>query len=196
MLSTDNRKYHWGFLIGPKVENDGAVPGARYHVKNSAFGWKYEENALGNVRWTNNLLARILIAKTEDEQRLITLLRSLPVVQNDPDWRCRSWIANALEQIAKDDTCVGTAELEWLKIERFARDYVGKKTANGRYGVGADMTRPKPTWDMIENVESESWMEVLLHDSPQKQCYSPYHLCRISSILKSSGHGGSMNLTS
>lgn len=41
-----------------------------YHVKNTAVGgWRYEAVALANVRSTVNLLARILIAKVEDERR-------------------------------------------------------------------------------------------------------------------------------
>lgn len=98
-------------------------------------------------------MARILIAKVEDEQRLIALLRRLPVVQGDPNWRCRTWVASALAEIAKDGKCVGTAELDWPKIEAAARQYVAKKTASGRYGSSADMTKPKPTWDLVENKE-------------------------------------------
>ena len=51
------------------------MPGARYHVKNAPLGgWVYEEIPLENVRATNSLLARILIAKIEDEERLIDIL--------------------------------------------------------------------------------------------------------------------------
>ena len=118
------------------------------------MGWAYEEIPLRNVRTTNNLLARILIAKIEDEDRLINLLRGLPVVQDDPSWRCRTWVASALAAIAKDGKCVGTAELDWQKIEVLARQYVGDKTASGRYQSGVDLSKPKPTWDMIEDKES------------------------------------------
>lgn len=149
----DLLRYHWGFLIGPKEEH-GVTPGTRCHVKNSPVGWEYQELAVENVQNTNSLLARILVAKVEDKQRLIALLRRLPVVQNNPAWRCRTWIASALVEIVKDGKCVGTAELDWQKIEAFARKYVGDKTASGRYGAGADMTKPKPTWDMLENKES------------------------------------------
>lgn len=141
-------------MIGPKAENNDVIPGARYHVKNSPFGWTYEEIPLENVRTTNSLLARILIAKIEDEQRLIDLLRRLPVVQGDPNWRCRTWVASALAEVGKDGKCVGTAELNWQKIEALARQYVGDKTAQGRYQSAVDMMKAKPTWDMLENKES------------------------------------------
>ena len=130
------------------------IPGARYHVKNSPFGWTYEEIPLENVRTTNTLLVRIVIAKIEDEHRLIALFRRLPVVQDDSNWRCRHWIASALAEIAKDGKCVGSAELDWQKIEPFARRYVEEKSASGRYRSAADLLRPKPTWDLLENKES------------------------------------------
>jgi len=97
---------------------------------------------------------RILIAKIEDEQRLVALLRGVPTIQGDSNWRCRTWIASALDKIAKDGGCVGTAELDWQKIEPFARQYVRDKTASGRYLTAADLMRPKPTWDMLENKET------------------------------------------
>lgn len=129
------------------------MPGTRYHVKNSPLGWEYEEVPLDNVRSTNSLLARILIAKIEDEDRLVTLLRRLPVVQGNPNWRCRSWVASALTEIKRDGLCVGTAELDWRKIEASSRRYVAGKAACGRYGSGTDMLKPKPTWDMISDKE-------------------------------------------
>jgi hypothetical protein len=154
VVNNEERRYHWGFLIGPKTETQSVVPGARYHVKNSVEGWRYEEVNVDNVRTTNSLLARFVIAKIEDEQRLIALLRRLPVVQNDPNWRCRTWVASALAQIAEDGKCVGTAQLNWHTIEAFARRYVADKAAGGRYNRGADMLKPKPTWDMLENRET------------------------------------------
>ena len=59
-------------------------------------GWEYEEVPLANVQSTNSLLARIVVAKIEDEPRLIQILQTTPVVQNDPTWRCRSWVADVL----------------------------------------------------------------------------------------------------
>lgn len=102
---------------------------------------------------TNNLLARILIAKIQDEAQLAEIFRTTPVVQNDPNWRCRTWVADALSRMAKDGKAVGTAKLGWGEIEALARDYVGKKTAAGRYTNATDMGSPKPTWDMLEGRE-------------------------------------------
>jgi hypothetical protein len=93
----------------------------------------------------------ILVAKIEDNQRLITLLRRVSVIQDDLNWRCCNWIASAPAEIANDGKCVGIAQLDWPKIEAFAREYVASKTASGRYRSGADLSKPKLIWDMIEN---------------------------------------------
>ncbi|KAL5327334.1 hypothetical protein ACEPPN_005030 [Leptodophora sp. 'Broadleaf-Isolate-01'] len=147
-------RFHWAFLIGPKTEKGVNVPGVRFHVKNTPTnGWVYEEKSVGDVRSTNTLLARIIIAKVEDEKRLINLLQNLPIVNGDPNWRYRSWVAQALTEIARDGKCVGTSELDWRKIEAFAREYVANKTAAGRYGHAEDMLKPKPTYDLLERKE-------------------------------------------
>jgi hypothetical protein len=126
----------------------------RYHVKNHPItGWQYEEVSLLNVQSTVNLLARILIAKIENEERLVELLRSIPVVQDDPNWRCRTWMANALAALKADGKAVGTAQLDWAKIEKVGREYVAKKAASGRYTIEQDKQQPKPTWDLIEGKE-------------------------------------------
>ncbi|KAL2022381.1 hypothetical protein VTK56DRAFT_5448 [Thermocarpiscus australiensis] len=154
VTGNEERRYHWGFLVGPKIEDKPQVPGKRYHVKNSPTGvWVYEELDLPDVRLTTNLLARILIAKLTDEERLVQILRTTPVVQNDPSFRCRTWVADALARIKADGKAVGTSQLDWDKIEPLARDYVAKKIEAGRYGSGANMALPRPTWDMIEGKE-------------------------------------------
>lgn len=140
--------------MGPKIEDKPEVPGMRYHVKNHPIhGWVYEEVALTNVRSTTTLLARVLIAKVEDEKRLVEIFRNTPVVQDNPNWRCRTWVAHALSRIMKDGNAVGTAQLDWGKIEALAREYVAEKTAAGRYLEVTTITQPKPTWDMLERKE-------------------------------------------
>lgn len=149
------RRYHWGFLVGPKIETEPQVPGKQYHVKNTLLhGWAFEEMELENVKNAVNLLARIMIAKVEDEERLAEIFRQTPVVQNDPNWRCRTWVADVLARIAADGRAAGTGELKWPDIEAFARNYVAGKAKGGRYCRGADMSRDKPTWDLIEGKET------------------------------------------
>ncbi|KAK1074032.1 hypothetical protein LTR74_001278 [Friedmanniomyces endolithicus] len=155
VVNNEERKYHWGLLVGPKNESSTKVPGVRYHVKNTPTqGWKYEEIELDNILSTTNLLARILIAKIEDHNRVVAILRSLPVVQDDPAWRCRAWIASALAELARDGKAVGTSQLDWGVVEATTRQYVARKAAAGRYERVEDVLKPKPTWDMLEGQET------------------------------------------
>lgn len=154
-------RFHWAFLIGPKVEKTAQVPGRRCHVKNrlnpNPHGissiWEYEEVQIPNVQNTATLLVRVVIGKVENLGRLLEILRSIPVIQNDPGWRCRTWCANALTAIAKDGTAVGTSVLDWQRIEQAARRYAGDKTVQGRFASAALLLGPKPTWDLLENKE-------------------------------------------
>ncbi|KAK8877672.1 hypothetical protein PGQ11_002618 [Apiospora arundinis] len=155
VVNNEERRYHWGFLIGPKEEKEKVVPGERYHVKNDPRGrWVFEALRLENVRSTATLLVRVVIAKIADERRLIQLLRQVPVVQDDPEWRCRTWVAQALRAIERDGHCVSSAVLDWPIIEAKAREYAAAKAAAGRYGLGKDMLAPKPTYDILERRET------------------------------------------
>lgn len=124
----------------------------RYHVTNDPSRWVYEEMEVQDVRNATNLLARLVIAKVEDHQRLENIFRGVPVIQNDPAWRCRTWIENALHEVASDGEAVGTSVLDWQIIESTAKAYVARKIDEGRYQSGADVTT-KPTWDMLDNKE-------------------------------------------
>jgi len=106
-----------------------------------------------NVQTTTTLLARIAIAKIEDEQRLVNIFRNARLIQNDPNWRCRTWVTNILSTPTRDDKAAGTSQLAWNKIEQLARYYVAKKHAAGRYDRVEDMASPKPTWNMLEGKE-------------------------------------------
>lgn len=126
----------------------------RYHVKNLPSGrWVYEETKLDNVQNTVTLLARVTVAKVTDERRLLEILRTTPVVGNDPTWRCRTWVADVLSRLASDGTAVGTAILDWPQIEHLARRYVAEKSSAGRYNKSADIEAPKPTWNMLKGKE-------------------------------------------
>lgn len=47
---------------------------------------------------------------------------------------------------------MGTTELDWRKTEAAEREYVGRKTADGRYEV-EHFLKPKLSWSMIEDKE-------------------------------------------
>lgn len=67
------------------------------------------------------------LCQDEHDGGLISLLRNLPVVNGDSDWRCRTWVGTALAEIANDGKRVGTSELDWSKIEAFSRQYIVQK---------------------------------------------------------------------
>lgn len=107
-----------------------------------------------NVKATTTLLARLVIAKIENERELLRVLRETPVVQDDPEFRCRTWMADALVRMANTKPCVvDTSQLDWEKVERKARRYVEKEHATGRYEDVDVVMEPKPTWDMMEQKE-------------------------------------------
>ncbi|EFW20980.1 hypothetical protein CIHG_00194 [Coccidioides immitis H538.4] len=65
--------------------------------------WRYDQNQLRKVK-TARLLCRVLIGKSEkSRQELENSLRTVPVVQDDPNWRCRTWAAHAIAQLARDN---------------------------------------------------------------------------------------------
>lgn len=113
----------------------------------------YEELDLRNVRTTDNLLVRVLIGKVADLERLENIFRSVPLVQNDPRWRCRTWTRHAVEALAADGRAMGTSVLDWQKIEDTAKWYAGEKADAGRFRDVDLIRMPKPTWDMLENKE-------------------------------------------
>ncbi|KND87356.1 hypothetical protein TOPH_07988 [Tolypocladium ophioglossoides CBS 100239] len=153
-VGSEERRYHWAFLIGPRVESGTAAAGTRYHVKNfPGSSWVYEELAARDVRWTNNLLARIVVAKIKDEGRLNDIIRNTPLAQGDDNWRCRSWVADVLARLERDGQAVGTAKLDWGEIEAKARAYVADKNAAGRYSTTEELMKPKPMWDLLEGRE-------------------------------------------
>jgi hypothetical protein len=128
------------------------VPGMRYHVKNSPIEWFFEERPI-DAAVTPSLLARMLIAKIEDEERMMSIIRSVPLVQNDRNWTCRSWVADVWAALEKDGKALGTSALDWSQIEEKAREYVKQKKEAGRYEDRESVVKPKPTWHMIEGKE-------------------------------------------
>ncbi|KAK2609851.1 hypothetical protein N8I77_003328 [Diaporthe amygdali] len=158
-------RYHWALMIGPKAEN-GVVRGQRHHVKNQMLGgWSYASNQVRDVRVTVQLLARVTIAKIEDESRLIEIIQNVPVDPGDwhgrdngsePEWGCRIWLLAALRSI-RDDPCVlGTNVFSDIDgpegILETAKGFVEGKIASGRYDSHA--MEPKPLLDLMTGKET------------------------------------------
>ncbi|PGH15004.1 hypothetical protein AJ79_02684 [Helicocarpus griseus UAMH5409] len=80
----------------------------QYHVKNTVQPgvegqpWIFEEWKLSESSTRFRLLVRVLVAKIADPAKLPSSLRSVPLVQNRPDWTCRVWVREALSQLDMD----------------------------------------------------------------------------------------------
>ncbi|KAI1915960.1 hypothetical protein LOZ53_000867 [Ophidiomyces ophidiicola] len=102
--------YHWAFLVSPKENSNSNYQTIQYHATNRIqlrdgmmkATWELERVQLGKSEPVR-LLARILIGKVErSRDELDKSLESVAVVQDDPNWRCRTWAEHALTQLGKD----------------------------------------------------------------------------------------------
>ncbi|EEP82169.1 predicted protein [Uncinocarpus reesii 1704] len=151
--------YHWAFFVSPKDDPDGDDRTVRHHATNKILlrdgtmqqTWQYQQDHLKKVK-TTRLLCRILIGKVEKpRQELESSLRRVPIVQDDPNWRCRTWTANAVEQLAKDGILSSRSITDWSVIEAGCRAYIQKKIENGRF---TSLTTTIPTYDLMARMET------------------------------------------
>lgn len=153
-----------------------------------------------NVRVTAQLLARILIAKVEDHDRLTAILERVPLVQDDPEWRCRSWIASALEAIDKDGKAVGTSNLNWSELNKpegvtwLRRLLLGDISREifrvpGLHGTCLRTKRPwlrsdcSDCWCALSFVRCSRMPMRLVYRSVNQN--SPHHFCLVTSMSSS-----------
>jgi len=111
--------------------------GVRFHAKNSnplttPRTWVFEE-ADSTLKPNNAQLVRIVISKVKNSVRLLEALRSVAVVQGDPDWNCISWVRAALEAVWRDPKALGTGLKDWESVKMCALDYVQKKKDQHRF---------------------------------------------------------------
>ncbi|KZF20584.1 hypothetical protein L228DRAFT_249337 [Xylona heveae TC161] len=150
--------YHWAIITGPKTEvEDGR--GMRYHAKERPSGpgkmeWFFEEREVP-LAATNMLLVRVMIGKVEKRDRLINILRSVPIRQNVQGWNCVWWVKEALELLRADGKALGTSILEWKSVRDCAMAYCQAKKDKHRFDgkVKYDMTKAA-TFDLIEGKET------------------------------------------
>ncbi|KAI4861189.1 hypothetical protein F4820DRAFT_465043 [Hypoxylon rubiginosum] len=146
----EDQKYRFGFIVGPKDESRrDHARGLSCRVRRlSSTAWQYEETRLGDVRMADDLLARVLIAKVTDEERLMAILREAPV-QDDTNY---GWCKDVVTRIANDDKAVGWPAIKkWESIEAVSLAFVCSKRMDGRYP--AHPGRPKPTWNALRRKE-------------------------------------------
>lgn len=155
--------YHWALLVGPKRDED-PYDAMQYHVKNtiqpgvSGQPWVFESSRLGDSETRFRLLTRVLIAKIGDPSSIDASLRSVPVVQGDPDFNCISWVRSAIETLNAHGVLSVSKFVDWSTIDQQCKDYVAKKKQAGRWSSSPTSDSKHkfvkiPTWDMLQGRE-------------------------------------------
>lgn len=150
--------YHWALLVGPE-DGPERARGKRYHLKEKLdtitrqTEWYYEAVKI-SMRPTGQLLVRIMIADVEKPKRLEQLLSRVLLVQNDPSWRCKHWVRDAILALKRDRKSLGTTELDWDHLEATANWFVEFKKRQHRFdSIGGWDMRKVPTYDILERRE-------------------------------------------
>lgn len=156
-MITNVGRYHWAFMVGPKrgIEGDSGVLYDAKERPNREGGseWYFEERAC-SLRPTAMLLVRVVIGKIEDEAKLATTLRSVPVRQSVPGWNCVSWIIEALQKLEANSKALGTSVTGWSSVRNGVMSYVRRKTDEHRFDGQASYDMGKAaTFDLIEGKE-------------------------------------------
>lgn len=107
--------FHWTLLLAPKVESQDSedkdshffpalnnfTPGMQL-ADGERPPWRYDQRE-GNVMRSPTMTARILVAKlsiavpfAQQVLDIDQILRTVPIVQNDPGWTCRVWVEHGL----------------------------------------------------------------------------------------------------
>ena len=117
--------------------------------------WIYEARTC-NVFMTTMLLVRIMVGKVERKDRLEEIMRSVPIVQGDPEWNCVLWVKEALARLKVDGKAMGTSQIDWQRVRDAAMEYVQRKRDEHRFESSSagtfDMRKP-PTFDLVEGKE-------------------------------------------
>lgn len=152
------RRFHWALLVCPKDDKGTAY---RYHVINTlqpgVVGqvWRFEARPLAQFS-TQLLLTRTLVAKIERPQDVERGLSSVPIVQGNPNWTCRIWVREAIQQLGHDGVLGHSKITDWNAIEDACREYAESKFAihrwrdepNGRWVPGQTAT-----YDLLQRKE-------------------------------------------
>ncbi|KAL8757316.1 MAG: hypothetical protein Q9199_002300 [Rusavskia elegans] len=104
MPSNKNRLYVVLYARGGAANRDPSnveETGTLFHAKDTAGPWEFEERDI-NVVKSGMMLARIVVAKVTDDERLKAALRGVDVLQGDTTWNCVTWVEHALRAVADD----------------------------------------------------------------------------------------------
>lgn len=132
--------YHWSIVVGPQTSLR-TDPGTRYHVAhvdhNSGKSF-YEEQDMSSHPVAQTGLVRVAVAKVTDEERLQSLLRDLPIRENDSAFNCHAWVREAFCKLLDDGRSVKSylSSDDWNAVEVCVRKYCKRKRDAGRFQEG------------------------------------------------------------
>ncbi|GAB0138333.1 hypothetical protein EsDP_00006569 [Epichloe bromicola] len=152
--------YHWALLSGPKRDPKSGYRHIMYHVKKKLVIDGEPETARSEWQYSaecdraSMLLARVVVAKVSDLQRLERILRQVPLRSGKEGWNCVAWVREAIHLASLDPYALGSRVDDWDVIRDKAMWYVDHKKSSHRFdGLGQfDISRPA-TWDMLKDEE-------------------------------------------
>lgn len=116
--------------------------------------WFFEERDV-TLLATSMLLVRIMIGKIEKMDRLLSILRRVPIRQGQRGWNCVSWVREALETLDADGRALGSSVTEWQRVRDGAMWYVEKKKGEHRFdGKGNYNMKYAATYDLLVGKET------------------------------------------
>ncbi|KAJ7163757.1 hypothetical protein C8R46DRAFT_902324 [Mycena filopes] len=114
-------QFHTGLLLSPKkpsLQSSGRPDTMRYHVTNSINKsgkqvWTYEGKK--TFSQTTKLVAVLFLGKVANGTDIESILKRVPVVQNQPHWRCQHWVWSALDILVNEGILKlpGRGEVVW-----------------------------------------------------------------------------------
>jgi hypothetical protein len=147
------KSYHWGIVSAPK--NGDFRRAVLYHVRNVIDGgvvvWKFERKPLQDGA-TTKMLTGVIFAKIINKQQVEQILASVPMVQNDPNWTCRSWVNDAIAALEGSGAISGAPAGGFAPVEAEARTFTGEMVEQQRFteNGGPNDTRQRPLYDMLQ----------------------------------------------
>jgi hypothetical protein len=121
-------RYHWALLAIPSSVTSSAkttkatrVHARDYYSSPDQTHWIYEEIRV-DAAGTPKLLAQILVSDIVDMERLFELLRDLPIVQDQKEWNCISWLRSAFTAMEDETEVVkwSSSEHSWMSLRNSA----------------------------------------------------------------------------
>ncbi|KAL9581360.1 MAG: hypothetical protein Q9212_003951 [Teloschistes hypoglaucus] len=155
--------YHWALIVGPELEpipneqQPKKQKSMRFHTTNRGRAdWIFEDQNIDELG-PALLIAKVVVAKVINIDRLQSVLRGVPVVQDDPSFNCSVWVHRALDAVQADAEVVSASQLDWPTVRDAANGYVQGKKRKYRYAgrgrPGQCGLRQSPTYDLLEGRE-------------------------------------------